>query len=456
MKTHFPISVNRRYATLAVLALPLIWLYLVFQTNLHMPTRTNWNPYSNSPDQPAISSNDSNKNHTSSADIFDFPPIDSSAIKSVCGDTQWNSSIVFTCDNSVGGIGNIRNSILNCVRYAISAGAALVIPQIIIRDTSDISRIRTGERTSMDYMFDVPHFTESIRLSCPQLHLYEKAEDIPNRPDQSHLVSLLPESIINDIPKTGLTRPEQWRPTFYAWLAQFESPYETRVIELARSYLQYPIYSDGEDFALSFGSILKFRADTRVLATTTLRQLSQTFNLELESQWHESFLENAFFGAHLRTEKDARDGWPAEDWEYSRYNVQSKFYLSQARDVRSSIIYVASGDASEVSTFAHDAASINATITTKTLLLTGTDKEQLEALAWDQQALVDFLVMLKATSFAGVGHSSFAWNIALKRHTFLKGNGQDHLKGPQMLSDELSQVYGFPRGYPEYASCLWP
>ena len=305
-------------------------------------------------------------------------------------------------------------------------------------------------------MFDVPHFTESMRLSCPQLHLYEKAEDIPNRPDQSHLVSLLPESIINHIPKTGLTRPEQWRPTFYAWLAQFESPYETRVIELARSYLQYPIYSDGEDFALSFGSILKFRADTRVLATTTLRRLSQTFNLEFESQWHEPFLKNAFFGAHLRTEKDARDGWPAEDWEYSRYNVQSKFYLSQARDVKSSIIYVASGDASEASTFAHDAASINATITTKTLLLTGTDREQLEALAWDQQALIDFLVMLKATSFAGVGHSSFAWNIALKRHTFLKGNGQDHLKGPQMLSDELSQVYGFPRGYPEYASCLWP
>jgi len=422
-----------------------------------MPTREDWNPYLSDHEQ-AITSGTPNVNTTSADlfDMFDFPPVDSPAIKSVCGDTQWNSSIVFTCDNSVGGIGNIRNSILNCVRYTISAGAALVVPQIIVRDTNDIARIRTGERTSMDYMFDVPHFVESLRLSCPQLHLYQKAEDIPNRPEQNHLISLLPESIIIDIPKTGLRHPEEWRSEFYDWISQFESPYETRVVELARSYLQYPIYSDGEDFALSFGSILKFRADTRVLATNTLRRIDQTFELDLESQWDKPILKDAFFGAHLRTEKDAREGWPAQDWKYSRYEIQSQLYLSQARESKSSVIYVASGDPLEVSAFAQDAASINATVTTKSQLLTGKDKEQLELLAWDQQALVDYLVMLKSSNFAGVGHSSFAWNIALKRHSLLMEKGQEYLKGPQMLSDELSQVYGLPRGYPEYSSCLWP
>ena len=455
MKNHFPTTINRRYATLAVTLITLTWLYVAFRPNLRVPTTADWKPYISIPGS-ASAPFESAQTTATSIDIFAFPPVDSSSLKSVCDDTQWNASMVFTCDNNVGGVGNIRNSILNCVRYTISAGAALVIPQIIIRDTSDISRIRTGQRTSMDYMFDVAHFVQSLRLSCPQLHLYEKAEDIPNRPDQRHLIALMPESLIEKAPKTGLQHPEEWRSTFHTWVSQFESPYETRVVELARSYLQYPIYSDGEDFALSFGSILKFRADTRILATAVLRRLSQTFNLGLESQWQEPILRDAFFGAHLRTEKDAKEGWPAGDWKYSRYDMQSKLYLSQALDTQSSIIYVASGDPSEVSLFTRDAASINATVTTKSLLLTGTEKGQLEALTWDQQGLVDFLVMLKASNFAGVGHSSFAWNIALKRHASLKGNGQDHLKGPQLLSDEISQVYGLPRSYPEYASCLWP
>jgi hypothetical protein len=93
-------------------------------------------------------------------------------------------------------------------------------------------------------------------------------------------------------------------------------------------------------------------------------------------------------------------------------------------------------------------------VTTKFDHLSGQDLEELKNLAWDQQALVDFLVMMKAADFAGIAHSSFAWNIALKRHQYAKK--KDHLDGPQMLSDELSQMYGIPRGYPEYAACLWP
>ena len=66
--------------------------------------------------------------------------------------------------------------------------------------------------------------------------------------------------------------------------------------------------------------------------------------------------------------------------------------------------------------------------------------------------------LLKSSRFAGVGHSSFAWNIALKRHVFA-GRRRDinlHLKGPQIMNDEFSQVIGTVNQYPEYASCLWP
>jgi hypothetical protein len=429
---------NRRYAAVAGLVLAVIWLGVAFNSLYGFPTHTYILGPQASPDP--------------SSDAFDFAPVESEAIKSICSDAQWNNTLVFTCESSVGGVGNIRNSILNCVRYAISAGGNLVVPKIIVRSSSDISNIRTGSRTGMDYMFDPQHFVESLRLSCPPLRVYNSVDDIPNHQNGPDLVSLIPESLVDHIPATGLENPEAWRGTFYKWLEQYESPDTSgpRIVELGRSYLQYPIYSDGEGFAIDFGGILKIRSDVRVLATTTLLKLAELYSLTIDLT--QPFIQNAFFGAHLRTEKDAREGWPAPDWVYSRYETQSKLYLDEVHRSNLTLIYVASGDPDEVAKFAKDAMPL--TVTTKFDLLDGKDRAELEKLAWDQQALVDFLVMMKASTFVGVAHSSFAWNVALKRHQYAEN--KNHLDGPQMLSDELSQIYGTPRGYPEYAACMWP
>jgi hypothetical protein len=73
----------------------------------------------------------------------------------------------------------------------------------------------------------------------------------------------------------------------------------------------------------------------------------------------------------------------------------------------------------------------------------------------DQQALVDYLVLSKASEFAGVGHSSFAWNLALARHLFTIQK-DDELDGPQMFGDALSRIYGAPGGNPEFPTSMWP
>ncbi|RDL34571.1 Uncharacterized protein BP5553_07699 [Venustampulla echinocandica] len=436
-------KVNRRYSVLASVILGAIWIWATFDPSYQLPNRISNRPLFGQVPEVAV-------------DIFDFPALDSESIKSICGATQWNESVVFTCNESVGGIGNIKNSILNCVRYAISAGASLVIPSIVLRDTMDITQIRTGVKTDMSFMFDTQHFLDSIRLSCPSLKIHSSIEDIKDFHNPRDAISLLPESLVDNVPATGLPEPAAWRGQFYTWLEQFSTPEVPgpMVIDLGRSYLTYPIYSDGEAFALSFGSILKPRSDVRVLATKTLQSLAETYSLNLDLS--QDILPKAFFGAHLRTEKDAVEGWPAPDWVYSRHETQSKAYLEQAPRSNSSIVYVASGDLNEVARFAVDAskASDAFTVTTKFDLLKGRDLEELQALKWDQQSLVDFLVMLKASDFAGIGHSSFAWNVALKRHVFAES--KRHLDGPQMMSDELSQIYGEVRGYPEYAACLWP
>lgn len=391
-------------------------------------------------------------NTTSSNDAFDFPPLDSEAIRGICADTQWNPALVFTCSESVGGIGNIRNSILNCVRFAISAGAALVEPTIVLRNDADSAEIRTGVKTDMGYMLDPAHFRESLRLSCPGMKVYDRVEDLKGMAFHDP-IALLPESLEEKVP-SGLAHPEKWRESFEAWLGQHVGPLPegTVIINLQRSYLTYPIYSDGENFALAFGKLLKFRADIRILATKTLLALAA--NASYSADLSQPILPDFFFGAHLRTEHDAQLGWPAEDWVYGRYETQAKFYFKEVLASGLERVYIASGDQEEVAKFAHEAAEKNIAVWTKFGVLGADDAAQLEALSWDQQGMVDFLVMLRASQFAGVGHSSFAWNVALVRHVFAQK--RDHLKGPQLLNDDLSKIHGYPKQYPEYASCLWP
>ncbi|ELR06925.1 hypothetical protein VC83_05932 [Pseudogymnoascus destructans] len=248
--------------------------------------------------------------------------------------------------------------------------------------------------------------------------------------------------------------PHPTRPTPHTWLGKHvgPSPEGSMIVKLQRSYLTYPIYSDGENFALSFGKLLKFRANTRILATKTLLALAANASYVLDHS--QSILPNFFFGAHLRTEHDAQLGWPAEDWVYTRYETQAKFYFKQVLASGLKRMYVASGDQEEVAKFAYEAAEKNFTVSTKFDLLGAKDAAQLGALSWNQQGMVDFLVMLRASQFVGVGHSSFAWNVALVRHVFAQQ--RDHLKGPHLLNDELSEVYGYSKQYPAYASCLWP
>lgn len=438
---------SRRHAYIfGILTLP-ICFYVFFLSSYNPSTNIIWQDHSEKlPHTPKVSS-----------DVFDFPPIDSHAIRAVCETTHWNPEIVFTCDNSIGGIGNVRNSILNCVRYTISAGASMVVPRIIVRNGRDISRIRTGERAGMDYMFDVQYFVDSLRLSCPQLVLYRYVDDVPNRAHGSGPIALLPESLISEeIPKTGLEHPEAWRAMFSEWMvgwsgeatATMDAPV---LVDLGRSYLQYPISSDGEEFAVSFGGILKFRKDVRILATTIIQALVSTYNMS--GNISQPILPDTFFGAHLRTEIDAVKAWPVKDWTYQRYEVQAERYLQKLADTNLTVMYVASGDKTEIARFSRDAAAYN--LISKVMVLEAKDREYLNTLAWDQQALVDFLVLTKSSSFVGIGHSSFAWNIALKRHLSSERK-EGYIDGPELLNDELSEIFGVPKMFPEYATCLWP
>ena len=401
-------------------------------------------------------------------DVFAIPPVDNKAIKKVCQQASWNETLVFVCNESYGGIGNIRNSILLCIRYAMQAGASLVLPRIILRSPFALEILQTTETADFSYMFDTKHFLESMRLSCPQMKIYKSTKDVSDKSDVEISLdparSLTPESLVKgEVPRTGLLRPGAWRGQFFDWLREANLAAEKSsgavIIYLERSYMTYPIYSDGDAFALSFASLLQFRNDTRVLATKVLRNLVEEFSLHVNLNW--DILPEAFFGAHLRTEEDSMSVWESagDYWFYSHYSNQLKVYQKQAPRSKPAVIYVASGDLNEADRFAEDVADApapnNYTVVTKSDLLGSADLAELEALTFDQQALVDYLVLLKASDFAGVAHSSFAWSIALKRHQHAKRK-TNFLDAPEMLDDDLSKLYGTVKDFGDYPTVLWP
>jgi GDP-fucose protein O-fucosyltransferase len=438
----------RRYTYLAAITFCVL-LYCSIQYNRQLPF------------QDYLSSHSKTSQIT---DIFDYAPLDSHDVRTVCEEKTWTPGLVFTCDRSFGGVGNVRNTILNCVRWAMQAGGGLVIPRIAARDPDDIAKLHTGKTVAMDFLFDTTHFTESLRLSCPQMQLFNSTADIPNYESTKEPLLLKPEKL-DESTRTGIIHPAEWHDRFSAWLKENLGPERPNedplfsvakpaVIAIARSYISWPIDHDGAGFASSFGEMMKFRPEARVLATSVINSLSKLSGFSVDDL---PVYRNAYFGAHLRTEIDAVKGWPPGHWEYSRYDTQSRLYLEQVGRSNLSLIFVASGNTTEVARFAVDAATASKDhyrVLTKFDLLNIDETELLKSLAWDQQALVDYLVMLKSSDFGGVSHSSFAWNIALKRHLY--SNVKDHLDGPQMLSDELSQIYGKPKKYPEYPSCLWP
>ncbi|CAN8096846.1 unnamed protein product [Discula destructiva] len=401
-----------------------------------------------------------------SDDLFSTSPVNLE-LKAVCIRAQWNEGLVFTCDKSFGGIGNIRNSILLCVRFAIQAGAALVLPRIVVRD-DDIANYKTSKSTDFGYMFDSAHFTESMHKSCPPMRIYATLEEavqargFTGDTDQLHLE---PDALTGD----GLVQPEAWRDKFYEWLAGQAVPLvepegdtrQTVIVNVDRCYMSYPIYSDGEGFAHSFSSILSPRKDLRALASGVIRGLAQKFSLPPTLDLSLPVLPDAFFGAHLRIERDAAMTWAVENgWTHATYEAQAADYLAQAESGRSSPrgggggIYAASGDAEGTKRFAADAAARNWTVVDKFDILGSEEADALRALRWDQQAIVDYLVLLKASDFAGVAHSSFSWSVALKRHLAAKMT-EGYLNAPERLHDDLSVVYG-PTGAEQFTEALWP
>lgn len=349
--------------------------------------------------------------------------------------TTWTPGLVFVCDNNSGGIGNIRNFILTCLRYAIEAGATgLTMPTIQTRSDEKLAELFIGEKLPLSYFFDVEHFRRSLGDACRQITIYDALDDIPgferdDGRDQNRGPVRLPWDMIspNDFGMRGgcdqrdLNRhADLFGQRFHDWLGERQQklgllpgmPEQAKLIRFNWGVQwTFPTYRDGPEFVATFGGLLRFQASILKLAMETASAMERLARGS----------EGGFIGMHLRTENDALSGWPS-------FEEQSSAYLGRAARLspRPMFAYLATGNMTEAARFislARDEAGL--TVLTKDGVLAGPEhvelKRRLHGLSWDQQALVDFVVLLTADYFHGVSPSSFSMNVALKRH--LKRDG---------------------------------
>ena len=261
---------------------------------------------------------------------------------------------------------------------------------------------------------------------------------------------LWPETVGTETPNT----PEAAVKDFNHWLSvQPDYPKETTLVNVGRTLWEgLDTRAIPTAVRRDFGNSLRLIPEVRRLAAIV------TYNLALKYHLHNidprlPYYPSSFLGAHLRTENDAKAaGWLNDEGPaaHANYTGQTDAYLSQALEHKLSIIYVASGNATEISRFSEKAWQLHSiNVTSKNSLLTSPDLAALEALTWDQQGLVDYEVLRRCSSLAGFARSSFAFNIAITRHEFVDVNREvlrlrpeDLRKEDVAFEDGLSKIWG--------------
>lgn len=187
-----------------------------------------------------------------------------------------------------------------------------------------------------------------------------------------------------------------------------ETPTIFRMIDYPGVLWEWPVFRDGPEFANTFAGLVKFNKQVMRLGKKAREEMKKRSSSVDGNK-------AGFLGVHLRTEADIRPFWPT-------YEEQEQAYSTKATELGFSMAYVACGSQKDVEKFAEALKTgPGTTVVSKADLLTGADAKELESLAWDQQALIDYIVLTGADYFVGNSRSSFSVSVVQKRHLRTEG-----------------------------------
>lgn len=419
------------------------------------------------------------------ANNFYTTQYDGAAVRKLCGEAKWRDDRIVECHGLAGGIGNMKIVLLGCVRFAIEAGgrenhslfhgaslltepsaAILITPAIHPREAFDKAATSFAWDTDLpvSYMFDSDHFFDTLAEDCPQLHIVDEDDPSYNIPPKSEAHEVAVKQLTPVVHGTVLVDPSLWRPALDQHVedivaqSNLPQPTEEHPIRLIFDNVAFawPVRYDGDEFRSDFGFIARFPRHIRELSARALYNLYKRLDI---TQSPAGPSKDAFLGAHVRTEGDAQvEGWTS-------FDTQAELIKQQVEAYQMGALYVATGKASDVDrlkdVLADVRVRVNDTHTTapqvlqKWDILDESDIMILDELTWDQLALVDLDIMLRASYFVGIWQSSWSWTIALKRHPWGEQDPYDYAAHPVTYQDEYSVIIGPVGAQPVMDPCMW-
>jgi hypothetical protein len=381
-------------------------------------------------------------------------PFDPAPVRAYCKKTKWHPNLIYNLPNANGGVGNVRAEILDFLFYAIEAGAGIIVPGMARRSEEVLFDVWGAGRANFETMFDREWFEESLKDACPGLKLYDAADDAIVLNGRKVEEVYWPE---HPSARRHTTR-EKWVQEMNAWLeARNVDDGQVTIVDVERTMWQVDTRNTPPGFRVNMPQVLRVNPDIRQYAGAAMAELARRFQWDFPSPLvpTDRLHLGAFYGAHLRTEADTISAlWqvPCTEFECGLdWTAQTDAYIQHAERKKLNILYTASGNATEIARFKVKAAARREplAVVDKWDLLTEQQAEELKALHWDQQALVDLEILLRCSVFGGMAKSSFAFMIVTARNAWMEEHGyvMDPWSAKQLdptvvFEDQLQKIWG--------------
>lgn len=336
-------------------------------------------------------------------------------LKSLCENTLWRPTVFLNCTNIADTegyqkanvilhrVGEVRNSLISCLRLAIDGGMNLILPQFTTSNDTDLSGIDHGER--FDSLFDEIIFRSVLALECPQLKIYDATYDVENKIKSDSNASA--KNIFG---------------TYFNHVNELLEKTTGYSITVPTAILENHTYLGWY-----------FSQDSRTIRNTMYRAVPFAVSLTLIAEKILFYIPKTFIGIQLLREAELS----SISYE-TQINLMTEYLNTNLSHINT--IYISTDDEGIELRLRKDLASKKIDVVSKNTILANTnDKELLDGLSLYQLGAVDFMVIKDAKFFFGDSSSSFSYSIALERS---KGD----------ISQENSRLFGSVSN--DYLECM--
>lgn len=404
-----------------------------------------------------------------------------------CARTAWKNetAVYLQCEGIYLGLTSVISQVKSCFKMAIEAGVGVVLPDIPLRDESNLVSYNQGNKAAerpFGAWFDVQHLVDSMKRVCPGLSIITQKElealqledenkwsiDIHSaryfRERDGYFWAGKPFKVFFDERLSQLreehkTDREGDKPTVQGELHRRSSepdPPAAIVVGMRADFELFNVANDptGHDRHVwdDLGKALRFLPEPRTIVDRLLRQIDC----------------DHFFAVHFRGEGDNMWASPEEQmvvdldaldkaWEMHRHRPEIKAIHKGEKPP----VYLAGGSEASMGAFVEAGKSRGWNVTSKYQLAkamaTNDTMDMIELLPFDFQAIIDFGMIVKSYFLIGLMGSAFTYTAANLRDPTTRYRGSSF----EVQDDGGARTHMFPNNdiygdttMEKYACCL--